>query len=79
MSASEGARLSTRAPYLLAAVRTERAARRAARAFADVPRTRVTALGRAPWPVRGRIARPVALKARFGEFALRRAAGSIAA
>ena len=58
VSASEGARLADRAPYLLAAVRTEKAARRAARTF-DAPRTRVTALGPAPWSGRGRIARTV--------------------
>jgi hypothetical protein len=75
VSATEGARLGTRAPYLLAAVRTERAARRAERAF-DGPRTRVSALGPAPWAVRGRIARPVELKARFGEFALRLPVGA---
>jgi hypothetical protein len=54
VSAAEGARLSDRAPYLLAAVRT-----------------RASALGPAPWNRRGLIARPVDLKARFGEFALR--------
>jgi hypothetical protein len=70
VSAPEGARLGSRAPYLLAAVTTERAARRAARAF-DAPRTRVSALGPAPWSVRGRIARPAELKARFGEYAVR--------
>jgi hypothetical protein len=70
VSASEGARLSDRAPYLLAAVRTERAARRVASAF-RAPHTRASALGPAPWNRRGLIARPVDLKARFGEFALR--------
>jgi hypothetical protein len=75
VSASEGRRLRTRAPYLLAAVRSERAARRAARAF-DAPRTRVSGLGAAPWTRRGLIARPVELKARFGEFALRLPVGS---
>ena len=70
VSASEGRRLGPRAGYLLAAVRTRRAAGRAARAF-RAPRTRVGELGAAPWPVRGRIARPARLKARFGEFALR--------
>jgi hypothetical protein len=72
---SEGARLASRAPYLLAAVRTERAARRAARTF-DAPRTRVTALGPAPWTSRGRIARTLDLKKRFGEFALRLPVGA---
>jgi hypothetical protein len=75
VSAAEGARLGMRAPYLLAAVRDERAARRAERAF-DAPRTRVSALGPAPWSVRGRIARPVELKDRFGEFALRLPVGA---
>src|SRR5215218_8348968 len=75
VSAAEGARLGPRAPYLLAAVRTERTARRAERAF-DAPRTRVSALGPAPWGVRGRIARPAELKARFGEFALRLPVGT---
>jgi hypothetical protein len=70
VSATEGARLGSRAPYLLAAVRTDRAARRAERVF-DGPRVRVSALGTAPWGVRRRIARPAELKARFGEFALR--------
>jgi hypothetical protein len=70
VSAAEGARLGTRAPYLLAAVDSARAARRAARVF-DGERTRVSALGPAPWTARGRIARPIELKARFGEFALR--------
>jgi hypothetical protein len=75
VSAAEGARLGSRAPYLLAAVTTERAARRAVRAF-DAPRTRVSALGPAPWSVRGRIARPAELKARFGEFAVRLPVGA---
>jgi len=70
VSASEGARLAARAPYLLAAVRTQTAARRAARAFRG-PTSRVSALGPAPWDARGVIARPVELKARFGEFAVR--------
>jgi D-alanyl-D-alanine carboxypeptidase-like protein len=69
VSASEGARLATRAPYLLAAVESDAAARRAARRF-DAPRTRVSALGPAPWNARGLIARTIDLKARFGEFAL---------
>ena len=74
VSATEGARLATRAPYLLATVRTAGAARRAARAF-DGERTRVSALGPAPWNTRGLIARPVDLKLRFGEFALRTPVG----
>ena len=75
VSATEGARLATRAPYLLAAVGTARDARRAARAF-DGERTRVSALGPAPWNTRGLIARPVDLKVRFGEFALRTPVGA---
>jgi len=75
VSATEGARLATRAPYLLATVRTAGAARRAARAF-DGERTRVSALGPAPWNTRGLIARPVDLKVRFGEFALRTPVGA---
>jgi hypothetical protein len=74
VSATEGARLGTRAPYLLAAVEDERAARRAERAF-DGPRARVSALGAAPWNTRGRIARTIELKERFGEFALRMPVG----
>ena len=75
VSATEGGRLASRAPYLLAAVRTERTARRVARAF-RAPRTRAGALGPAPWNRRGVIARPVDLKARFGEFALREPVGA---
>jgi len=75
VSATDGARLATRAPYLLATVRTAGAARRAARAF-DGERTRVSALGPAPWNTRGLIARPVDLKVRFGEFALRTPVGA---
>src|SRR4051794_9637031 len=75
VSATEGARLASRAPYLLAAVRTERTARRVARAF-RAPRTRASALGPAPWGRRGLVARPVDLKARFGEFALREPVGA---
>ena len=71
VSASEGAHLATRAPYLLAAVETDSAARRAARVFGTAPRSAVSALGPAPWTRRGLIARPVELKLRFGEFALR--------
>jgi hypothetical protein len=71
VSAGEGARLATRAPYLLAAVRTHRAARRAERIFGTAPRSAVSALGPAPWNRRGLIARTVDLKRRFGEFALR--------
>jgi D-alanyl-D-alanine carboxypeptidase len=71
VSAGEGAHLATRAPYLLAAVRTPRAARRAERVFGTAPRSAVSALGRAPWNRRGLIARTVDLKRRFGEFALR--------
>ena len=74
VSATESARLATRAPYLLAAVGTARDARRAARAF-DGDRTRVTLLGPAPWNARGLVARPVDLKLRFGEFALRTPVG----
>jgi len=75
VSPSEGARLATRAPYLLAAVRTETAARRAERIFAAAPRSAVSRLGPAPWSRRGLIARPVDLKLRFGEFALRTPVG----
>ncbi len=74
VSATDGARLATRAPYLLAAVGTARDARRAARAF-DGERTRVSLLGPAPWSARGLVARPVDLKLRFGEFALRTPVG----
>jgi hypothetical protein len=70
VGATEGERLASRAPYLLAAVRTDRTAGRVVRAF-RAPRTRASALGPAPWNRRGVIARPVDLKARFGEFALR--------
>jgi hypothetical protein len=70
VSASEGARMGTRSPYLLATVRSRRAARRAARAF-EGERSRVSELGPAPWNGRGRIARTIELKERFGEFALR--------
>ncbi|MEA2230000.1 MAG: hypothetical protein QOF04_3630 [Solirubrobacteraceae bacterium] len=49
--------------------------RRAARAF-DGARSVVAELGAAPWPVRGRIARPAALKLRFGEFAVREPVGA---
>src|SRR4051812_33081329 len=75
VSATEGARLASRAPYLLAAVRTERTAKRVVRAF-RAPRTRANALGPAPWGRRGLVARPVDLKARFGEFALREPVGA---
>jgi hypothetical protein len=75
VSATEGERLASRAPYLLAAVRTDRTARRVVRAF-RAQRTRASALGPAPWNRRGVIARPVDLKARFGEFALRLPVGA---
>ena len=74
VSAGEGARLAARAPYLLAAVRTEAAARRAGHRF-DAPRTRVSLLGPAPWNARGLVARTIDLKSRFGEFALRQPVG----
>src|SRR4051794_4774519 len=57
VSPSEGARLATRAPYLLAVVRTPRAARRVERIFGTAPRSAVSALGPAPWNRRGLIAR----------------------
>jgi hypothetical protein len=63
--------MATRAPYLLAAVRTEHAARTAERIFGTAPHSAVSALGPAPWNRRGLIARTVDLKRRFGEFALR--------
>src|SRR3954469_24510643 len=75
VSATEGARLASPAPYLLAAVRTERTTRRVARAF-RAPHTRASALGPAPWNRRGMIARPVDLKARLGEFARREPVGA---
>jgi hypothetical protein len=75
VSATEGARLASRAPYLLAAVRTERTARRIERRF-RAARTRANSLGPAPWNRRGVIARPVDLKARFGEFAVREPVGA---
>jgi hypothetical protein len=75
VSATEGARLASRAPYLLAAVRTERTARRIERRF-RAARTRASSLGPAPWNRRGVIARSVDLKARFGEFAVREPVGA---
>jgi hypothetical protein len=74
VSRAEGRRLGPAGAYLLAAVRTPSAVRRASRAF-DGARSVVAELGPAPWPVGGRIARPAALKLRFGEFALRRPIG----
>ena len=70
VTGADGRALGDRAPYLLAAVRSPDTVKRASEAF-DGPRSRVTELGRAPWPVAGRIARPAQLKVRFGEFALR--------
>jgi hypothetical protein len=72
---AEGRRLGPTGAYLLATVRTPSAVRRAARAF-DGARSVVAELGAAPWPVRGRIARPAALKLRFGEFAMREPVGA---
>jgi hypothetical protein len=70
VSAVEGRRLGAGRGFLVAAVDGERVIDRVARAF-DGPRTAVAVLGRAPWPVRRRIASTAELKDRFGEFALR--------
>jgi hypothetical protein len=70
VAVSEGRRLGAPQGFLVAAVDGEPAVRRVARTF-DEPRTAVAQLGRAPWPVRRRIASAAELKDRFGEFALR--------
>jgi hypothetical protein len=75
VSRAEGRRLGPADAYLLATVRTPSAARRAARAF-ESPRSLAVELGPGPWPVRGLIARPAALKLRFGEFAVRMPVGA---
>jgi hypothetical protein len=71
----DGRRLGGGGAYLLAAVSTPAAVRRTERAFRG-RRTAVAHLGPPPWPVRGRIARPAALKVRFGEFAVRMPVGT---
>ncbi|MEA2320634.1 MAG: hypothetical protein QOD81_484 [Solirubrobacteraceae bacterium] len=75
VSRAEGRRLGPAGAYLLAAIRTPSSVRRASHAF-DGARSVVADLGPAPWPVRGRIARPAALKLRFGEFAVREPVGA---